>query len=245
MTHPPQLNLEADALFLDFDGTLTEIVTRPDDARLSPERANRLSELAARMQGALAILSGRPVSDLDVRLPRVLWRVGGHGAETAAPGELAATNSTTTAKALALTEVLRGVAASLDGVQVEEKPTGAALHFRTRPEAGPACSEAMRAAAGKVGGFEIQHGKMVVEARPAGVNKGEALARLMGMPAFRGRRPVMIGDDLTDESAMHFAQTLGGLAIKVGAGHSCAGFRLHSPEDVHHWLGDALAPALR
>ncbi|WP_429912167.1 trehalose-phosphatase [Glycocaulis sp.] len=232
-----------DALFLDFDGTLTEIVTRPDDARLSPDRANRLSVLAERMQGAVAILSGRPVYDLDERLPRALWRVGGHGAETAAPGEPTATSSTATAKALALTEVLRGVAASLDGVQLEEKPTGAALHFRTRPEAGPACSEAMRAAAGKVGGFEIQHGKMVVEARPAGANKGKALAQLTGVPAFTGRRPIMIGDDLTDEPAMHVARTLGGLAIKVGSGDSCAGFRLRGPEEVHQWLEAALASA--
>lgn len=245
MTHPPSLNPEADALFLDFDGTLTAIVDRPENAQLSGPETVRLAALLRRMHGAIAILSGRALSSLDERLPPGFWRVGGHGAELAAPGRQAAPDHHRRERAAALAVAIRSRTAHLRGVQLEEKPFGAALHFRAVPEAGPACCEVMAAEAGRIGGFEIQHGKMVVEARPAGVDKGQALEKLARAAPFAGRRPIMIGDDLTDEPAMQMARSLGGLAIKVGPGDSCAGFRLPGPDGVHQWLEEGLTRSYR
>lgn len=228
------LRIEADdALFLDFDGTLAEIGPDPDAIALPPDTAAALARLAMRLDGALALLSGRDIRDLARRTPGGLWRLGGHGLETMPPG--AAPPAAPPALAEAVLAPLRAAAAT-PGVRLELKGPVAALHYRAAPNAEAACLAAATTAAAHAPGLVSQAGKMVVEVKPAAAHKGTALRRLMQAPPFRGRRPVMLGDDTTDEDAIAAAQALGGLGVKVGPGESAAHWRTPSPATVRAWL---------
>lgn len=221
-----------DALLLDFDGTLAEIAPDPDAVFLEPATAASLVRLAARLGGALALLSGRDLRDLAARTPAGLWRAGGHGLEIASPNAaLPAPPPPPPAPVLA---ALR--AARAPGTRLELKGPIAALHYRAAPEAEAACLAAAEAAAAAAPGYATQAGKMVVEVKPAAAHKGSALARLMARPPFAGRRPIMLGDDTTDEDAIATAQTLGGLGVRVGPGPSAARLRAPDPAAVRAWL---------
>ncbi len=226
---------ETDALFLDFDGTLTEIVPHPADAVLTPARRAALARIPGRFGGAAAILSGRTLTDLNSRVPDTFWRVGGHGDEIAAPG-WTTVNGKTPGPHPRLIEAAETAARCFPGVIYEVKSNGVALHYRAAPEAGPDCIALLEAVLNDAPGYVLQHGKMVVEVKPERADKGRALRCLMLTPPFAGRRPVMIGDDITDEAAMHAALALGGVAIKVGPGDSVAGMRLENPEAVYACL---------
>jgi trehalose 6-phosphate phosphatase len=222
-----------DALFLDFDGTLAEL--GPDPAAIVlPERTTAdLGRLAARLGGALALISGRDLRDLARRAPDTVWRAGGHGLETAAPG--APLPPPPPLPPDAVLAPLRAVART-PGVRLELKGPVAALHFRAAPAAEARCLAAAGVAAAAAPGLVRQAGKMVVEVKPATAHKGSALRRLMERPPFAGRRPVMLGDDATDEDAIAAAQDLGGLGVKVGPGPTAARLRAPSPAAVRAWL---------
>ncbi len=222
-----------DALLLDFDGTLAELGPDPDAIVLAPGLAEALGRLAARLDGALAVLSGRDLRDLARRTPATIWRAGGHGLEVLPPGApLPPTPPPLPEDVLA---PLRA-AAGTPGVRLELKGPVAALHWRAAPDAGPACVAAAEAAAGLAPGLVAQAGKMVVEVKPAGAHKGAALRRLAALPPFAGRRPIFFGDDTTDEDAIAAALALGGLALKVGPGPSAAPLRAGDPAEVRAWL---------
>ncbi len=227
----------ADALFLDFDGTLVEIGPDPDAITLPPATAEDLARLAARLGGALAVISGRDLRDLARRTPDALWRLGGHGLEALAPG--AAPPPAPAPPPAAVLGPLRAAVAAHPGTRLELKGPVAALHYRAAPEAEAACQAAARVAAQAVPDHVVQAGKRVVEVKPAAASKGAALRRMMAAPPFAGRRPVMLGDDATDEDAMRAALDLGGLAVKVGAGDSVAPLRAASPAAVRAWLARA------
>jgi trehalose 6-phosphate phosphatase len=222
-----------DALFLDFDGTLAEI--GPDaDAIWLPDGALRdLDALAQGLGGALALISGRDLRDLARRTPSGAWRVGTHGLEVLAPGEEPPPPPPPPPEPLLAP--LRA-AAERPGVRLELKGPVAALHYRAAPEAEALCLEAARAAAGTHAGHVVQAGKMVVEVKPDTAHKGRALRRLSDQAPFAGRRPVMLGDDTTDEDAMRVALDLGGVAVKVGAGESVAALRAPDPAAVRAWI---------
>ncbi|HET9068110.1 MAG TPA: trehalose-phosphatase [Amaricoccus sp.] len=222
-----------DALFLDFDGTLAEIGPDPDAIRLAPGVAPALARLAGRLAGAVAILSGRDLRDLAGRTPDTVWRAGGHGLEVLPPG--APPPPAPPPLPEAVLAPLRA-AARTPGVRLELKGPVAALHFRAAPAAEARCLAAARAAAAAAPGLVQQPGKMVVEVKPAAAHKGEALRRLSLAPPFAGRRPLMLGDDTTDEDAFAAAQTLGGLAVKIGPGASAARLRAPDPAAVRAWL---------
>jgi trehalose 6-phosphate phosphatase len=123
------------------------------------------------------------------------------------------------------------------GLVVEEKPFGAALHYRQAPEAGAAC-DALADRLAQETGFTLQHGKMVVELRAAGPDKGDALRRFMSEPPMAGSRPVFLGDDLTDEAGFRAAAEQGGWGILVGGPRPTdARYRLAGVSEVHEWLG--------
>ncbi|WP_210527609.1 trehalose-phosphatase [Rubellimicrobium arenae] len=222
-----------DALFLDFDGTLAEIGPDPDAIRLPPSTHEDLEILAGHLGGALAVISGRDLRDLGSRVPAGLWRLGGHGIEVLPPG--AAPPPTTMEPAEGLLAPLVDVA-SRPGVRLEIKGPVAAIHYRAAPDQEEACLAAAQAAARIVPGHVVQAGKMVVEVKPAAAHKGSSLTRLMQAPPFQGRRPIMLGDDTTDEDAMAVAAGLGGLAVKVGPGPSIATLRAPDPGAVRAWL---------
>jgi len=223
----------ADALFLDLDGTLAEIVADPDAVRLPLETAAALATLARRHDGAVAVLSGRDLRDLAGRTPAALWRLGGHGLEVLPPGGIAPPAPPPLPDPVLAP--LRALTAR-PGVRLELKGPVAALHYRAAPDAELACQAAAREAAAAAGNLVWQAGKMVVEVKPAAAHKGASLRALAARPPFAGRRPVMLGDDATDEDAIAAAQALGGIGVKVGPGASAASLRAPDPAAVRAWL---------
>jgi trehalose 6-phosphate phosphatase len=222
-----------DALFLDFDGTLVDFGPDPATIWLEAHVKQALESIAQFLDGALCIISGRDLRDLALRVPESLWRAGGHGLDIIAPSELAPADAGDLPCAV-LSHLRK--AEAIKGVRLEMKGPVAALHYREAPEAASHCLKAATEAADQVSGYVVMTGKNVVEVKPNGANKGAALRKLMARTPFDGRRPIMLGDDTTDEDAMREAQEIGGLGVKVGAGESIGQLRAHSPAHVHHWL---------
>lgn len=227
------------ALFLDFDGTLAPLQDDPDTVFLPDGGADTLYQLSMKLGGALCILSGRDIRDLGKRTPDSLWRAGGHGLEICAPGE-PPSESADQAPA-ALKARFDEIASAFDKVRVEDKGLVLALHYRSRPDAEAELRRAAGSAVTDIPGYEIQAGNKVIEAKPDGAHKGKAIMAIMERSPFAGRLPIMVGDDTTDEDAMHTALRLGGSAVKVGTGDSCAQVRLSDPHAVWKWLIEAAA----
>lgn len=236
---PPSDLLEGAALFLDFDGTLVELAETPDSIRVSPRLAPMLDRLCRRLDGRVAIISGRSLADLERHVPLSgIAFSGSHGLEL----RLADGTRLPLSVPIGLDHVrdkIRDFADSTEGLIVEEKPAGIALHYRLAP------AEARRVAAfmeelATANGWSIQRGNMVVELRPDGATKGDALRAFMTEPDFIDARPVFVGDDLTDEHAFEAAAELGGAGILVGGPRETAAlYRLESVAAVSLWLGQA------
>ncbi|MGH8273324.1 MAG: trehalose-phosphatase [Gammaproteobacteria bacterium] len=231
------------ALFLDFDGTLLDLAERPDAIRVPADLPRLLHDLAQRFGGAVAILTGRALANLDRHLPEPeLAAAGQHGAEWRLAGQGAIAEVDRQALAGPRAEIKR-FSATHPTVLVEDKGASIALHYRAAPEARAevdALAETLVGASG--GALEAISGKLLCELRPAGANKGRALRNFLAQAPFAGRRPLVLGDDVTDEAAFAAALVLGGSAIKVGEGESRAPWRLHDPKAAHAWLAAALAP---
>jgi trehalose 6-phosphate phosphatase len=223
-----------DALLLDFDGTLAELGPDPDAIFPAPGLDAALGRLAHRLDGAVALLSGRDIRDLARRTPATVWRAGGHGLELLAPLALPAETPPPHLPDVVLAPLR--AAAGTPGVRLELKGPVAALHWRAAPAAEAACRAAAEAAARLAPGLVTQAGKMVVEVKPAAAHKGTALRALAAQPPFAGRRLIYFGDDTTDEDAIEAALALGGLGVKVGPGESAAPLRASDPAEVRAWL---------
>jgi len=236
---PPREIARRAALFLDFDGTLVEIAPRPEAIAVPACLARLLGDLARASAGAVALLSGRPLEDLDRWLaPLRLAAAGGHGAELRrgadAPVERIAAPGLPRPW-LAFAETL---AASRPGAILERKPAGFALHARACPDALPAFRDALSALIAKDDSFRLLDAHMAVELLPRGADKGGALAALMEGPPFAGRIPVAIGDDVTDEDALAAARARGGFGLRVGEAFG-------GPAEVRAWLAGIVAEAGR
>ena len=235
---PPPLKA-GDAVFLDFDGTLAGLQDDPDTVFLAPGLAEVLEAAAQRLEGALAVISGRDAGDLASRVPGGLWRVGNHGLIELAPDETAPDGRT------AAPDAVRGafdaICSRFAGTRVEAKGPVLALHYRQAPESAGGIGAALAESGLSDAGYRVQHGKFVFEAKPEGANKGKALERLMAHAPFAGRYPVMIGDDTTDEDAFAVVNRLGGLTVKVGAGETVAQRRLRDVQAVHDYLRELAA----
>lgn len=241
---PPLAELADDpaawALFLDFDGTLVDIAPTPDAIVIPPELGVLLQTLVRRFRHALAIVTGRALADLDRHLGGLrLPAVGQHGAELRIDPARDAPAPDTPALAAARQRV-REFARRHPAVLVEDKGAALAVHFRADPDAGPGVHELAEAIAADSGGaLALTPGKAVCEIRPAGADKGAAVRRFLEAVPFRGRRPLVLGDDVTDESAFATAMAAHGTAVKVGAGNTCARWRLAAPAAVRRWLAGA------
>ncbi len=231
---PPAELLDGASLFLDFDGTLVEIAERPDAVAVDARLSRLVRGLTARLDGRIAIVSGRGADEIDALFGSAGLAIGGsHGAElrrgraVEAPARPAALDDAL--------ERMRAFAATTPGLLVEAKPLGAGLHFRGAPQAAEAC----RAFAGELAeatGLTLQQGKMVFELRAPG-DKGAAIAALMALPPFAGSRPVFLGDDLTDEPGFAAAARLGGAGVLVGPIRATAAdYRLPGVSAVLEWL---------
>jgi trehalose 6-phosphate phosphatase len=228
---------DADAVFLDFDGTLAGLQSDRTTVRMTPACEAAVRRVAARLDGALAIISGRDIRDLAARTPADVWRLGAHGLEVCPPGEAPAADQPSAPSSLR--DALARLAGEHAGAFLEDKGLVLAVHYRAAPEAGPALEAGVAGEVAAVDGYTWQSGKLVVEAKPVTANKGRALLALAAEPPFKGRRLVMVGDDATDEDAFAAVLSAGGLAIKVGDGATCAPERLADPLEVQRWLEQA------
>lgn len=235
---PPLPEADGTCLFLDLDGTLAEIAPRPDDVRADPRRTSLLRRLVARLEGRVAILSGRAIADVDRILEGSVAAVAGvHGLERRAPD--GAVSVTPPHPALGrVEETLTSFAGGQRGLLVEGKARAVALHYRGHPQAADACIDvAQRLAA--MHRLVVQEGRMVVELRTPGPDKGDSVRAFMADPVFQGRRPVAIGDDLTDERAFEAVRDFDGLGILVGqARPTAARRRMTDPDAVLAWLSE-------
>lgn len=225
------------ALFLDVDGCLLEIADVPDGVVVPPDLPGLLAALRTRLHGALALVSGRNVATLDgFFAPHVFDAAGLHGAEHRHAGTLTVPGE----PSAALRDVLalaRGREAEFPGVLVEDKGAALALHWRQRPEAEAMLLDLAEAALPTLDGYRLQHGKGVVEIRPAATSKGTAIDAFLQSSAYAGRLPVFAGDDLTDESGFRAVNAAGGISVLVGErDDSAATHGLPDPASVRAWL---------
>lgn len=225
------------ALFIDFDGTLADIAPRPDAVALPAGLVPLLATLHGRLGGALAVVSGRPISQLDAFLaPLQLPLAGLHGAERrSASGVVTRLPEADLAEVVARLQALAAVHA---GLLVEAKPGAVALHYRLAPDCEALARQAMQDALQRSPGMALLHGKMVIEMKPANASKGRAVEAFMAEPPFAGRQPLFAGDDTTDESGFAVVQAAGGAGIKIGPGPTQAQHRLDSPTRLQAWLQD-------
>lgn len=231
---PPQLTPDA-ALFLDFDGTLVALAETPEAIEIPAALVALLTDLQALLGGALAIVSGRQIDMLDRFLaPLRLPAAGEHGVQRRdAEGDMKEQHPPDLAAVLDAANALAGIH---QGLLVERKHAAIALHYRLAPGLETVCHDVMARVIEGQPQLELLHGKFVFEVKPAGVNKGVAIAAFMKEQPFAGRRPVFAGDDTTDETGFAVVQPLGGVAIKVGTGATLAHHRLDSPLAVYEWL---------
>lgn len=233
---PPHGLLNDASLFLDFDGTLVDLAERPDLVRVSPMLPDLLARLASRLDGRVALVSGRGAQEVAALIGAPdLTIAGSHGAEIrSGSGHVSAPP-----RPVVLDEALAAIdafAARHPGLLVEDKPQGVALHYRRLPEAAQACQTLAADLAQRLG-LHLQPGKMVVELRPAGHDKGTAVRQLMRQPAMTGTRPLFIGDDRTDEAAFRAVADMGGAGILVGPAQDTAAIhQLPDVASVHAWL---------
>ncbi len=237
---PPALKDDA-ALFLDVDGTLLEFASRPDAVQLPPQLRDWLARIGERLQGALALISGRPLAQIDALFaPLRLPAAGLHGTQLRYSGEDAIAPAETAPWLHDLHQRALHFAHAHPGVLVEAKGQALALHWRNAPAAAQAVDAFARAQLPQLEGVRLQPGNHVVELVSAGHNKGGAVAALMDTPPFAGRRPVFMGDDLTDEHGFAAAARLGGHGILVGTrSGSQAQYALPDVAAVHDWLSVA------
>lgn len=225
------------AWFFDFDGTLVHIAPSPD--RVIPP--DGLTSLLSRLQSldiALAIVSGRPLVEIDAFLaPLQLPCAGVHGVERRdVQGRTHRVPLPDVADAVASIEALCRREPAL---RCEVKPGAVALHFREAPHLQASCEAAMTEVAAALPEMILLRGKMVLELKPASADKGRAVRAFLQEPTLHGRRPWYFGDDVTDEAAFEAVQALGGVAVKIGAGDTAARHRLSGPDALHAWLNEA------
>jgi trehalose 6-phosphate phosphatase len=226
------------ALFLDVDGTLLDHADSPDAVSVEPALRALLARLLAATRGALALVSGRPVADL-ARLfaPLEIPAAGQHGTERRAADGSVHRHAPPRARLREAASRLARLAAPHAGLLLEDKGMTLALHYRRAPALAGRVEREMRAVAAALGdAFELQAGKFVWELKPSGRDKGVAIAEFLREAPFRGRLPVFLGDDLTDEQGFALVNRLGGHSVKVGPGPTGARWRLADAAAVRGWL---------
>lgn len=237
---PPPPDPSRDVLLLDFDGTLVPLAERPEGVVVTRDLITRLNQLSDLFEGRLALVSGRAIEVLDDFGFAGLSIAGSHGAEWRLPDGsrdgLDRPDALDEAKAAFI-----AFAEGKDGVLFEDKPLGAALHFRLAPSFADASIDLAREMAG---GLHLQHGHDMIEVRVGGVNKGTAISELMSHAPFAGFRPVFLGDDVTDEDGFARVGDHGGHGVLVGRIRDTrASYHLSDPNAVNAWLARALEPA--
>jgi trehalose 6-phosphate phosphatase len=224
-------------LFLDVDGTLVEFTDSPLETSVDDELKEVLRQVAERLGGAVALVSGRSLQYLDTLFaPLRLPAAGLHGVERRkASGAIHGASFMDTrlnGARIALAELVR----AHPGTSLEDKGRTIAVHYRLAPQFESELRAALIAVAEPLGNqYHIQEGNMVLEIKPRGFNKGMAVGAFLQEPPFSGRTPVFVGDDLTDEGGFRMVESHGGISIAVGD-RVRAQQRFENPATVRHWL---------
>lgn len=230
-------------LLLDIDGTLLDLAPSPHEVRVPPGLAKALPVLLARMSGALALVSGRSLGDIDrIFAPMLFPAVGGHGAEM----RISVENEAVATRAPPLSDDLKRRFAAISdmnsGILVEDKGYSLALHYRRVPAAEKEIYDAVSAIRADLPNapIEVLPGKLVCEIKRSGFTKATGVMELMRHEPFKGRRPVFLGDDITDETVFAIMPDLRGLAFSVGRHARGVAGHFESPRAVRAWLSGLL-----
>jgi trehalose 6-phosphate phosphatase len=235
---PDSLSLAETAFFFDFDGTLVELASTPDGIFVPRSVPDILTALRRATNGAVAVVSGRGIDNIDSFLSMPDLPVAGmHGAERRDSNGDMQRIGFNDERLLRMEHALEKVVSANPGMLLEIKGAALALHYRNAPER----ESAARAATEKLvqefaDAYVLQPGKMVYEIKPKDVDKGRAVRAYMSEPPFTGRKPVFIGDDLTDEKGFAVVNEFDGLSIKIGPGDTVARARIESVELLLDWL---------
>jgi trehalose 6-phosphate phosphatase len=235
---PDTFPLAETAFFFDFDGTLVELAPTPDGIFVPPVVPRILSALRRATNGAVAIVSGRGIDSIDAFLSMPDMPVAGlHGAERRDSNADVLRTGFNDERLLRMEHVLEGVVKANPGMLLEIKGAALALHYRNAPDRAVAAREATeKLVAQYPDAYVLQPGKMVYEIKPKDVDKGRAVIAFLDEPPFAGRRPVFIGDDLTDEKGFAVVNERNGVSIKVGGGDTLATMRVDSVGELLEWL---------
>jgi trehalose 6-phosphate phosphatase len=226
------------ALFLDFDGTLIEIADRPDAVVVPPDLGATLRTLRDRLGGALAIVTGRSIAVIDGFLAPDRFDVAGlHGAEYRLAGKLFPCRIEDHPELRLGIEELERRFASEPGILIEDKGCSVAVHWRLAPEAEDLASRTIAEMATALGSaYRLQLGKAVAEVLPARATKGGIIRHFLTQGPYRDRRPIFVGDDLTDEQAFEAVDGIGGISVRVGPGPTRARYRVGAPSALRDLL---------
>jgi trehalose 6-phosphate phosphatase len=224
-------------LFLDLDGTLLHLRDDPATIPADPALLKLLADCATRLDGALAIISGRPIADLDICFAPLHFAAAGiHGAQRRGASGNVVSGAANDAR---LRDVAKRIARAMEDLpmtQLEDKGASLALHWRRAPRHASALRQLAEAALRDLGrGYRLLEGNCVVELLPQGVDKGDAVRAFLQEPPFRGRRPVFVGDDTTDLPGFAAARDAGGHGIAVGD-RVAADYRFDNVDAVRDWL---------
>ena len=235
--------LDQMALLLDIDGTLLDLAPTPREVWVPPGLAETLDRLRIRTAGALALVSGRSLNDIDlIFAPERFPGVGGHGAEMRLSTESEAVATHAPPMDKELKGRLAAIAKLSPGILLEDKGYSLALHYRLAPHAEKAIYEAVSLIRADLPNapIEVLPGKCVCEIKHSGFNKATGVVELMTHEPFKGRRPIFIGDDVTDESVFAIMPDFGGLAFSVGRRARGVAGHFGQPRDVREWLAHLL-----
>ncbi len=233
------IDLHKAAILLDVDGTILDIAPTPHDVQVPETLRATLTQVSHRVGGALALVSGRPIGDLDfIFAPMRLAAVGGHGAEIRPTPNGGMFGQRATSLDRDMKRALAQIASRHECVGFEDKGYSVALHYRLALDQGlDVVDEVFRACKPfPPSSYELLTGKAVIEVKSPGFDKGTAVRELMTYPPFTGRMPVFIGDDTTDEAAFAVMPEFDGLAISVGRKVLGVSARFQTPHDVRQWL---------
>src|SRR6478736_6169013 len=236
-------HLSETAILLDIDGTLLDLAPTPREVWVPPGLATTLSRLLARTSGALALVSGRSLNDIDlIFAPEQFPAVGGHGAEMRISQDSEAVATHAPPMDRELKRRLAAIAKLSPGILLEDKGYSLALHYRLAPHAEQAIYAAVSLIRADLPNapIEVLPGKCVCAIKHSGFTKASGVHELMKREPFKGRRPIFIGDDVTDEAVFGIMPDLGGLAFSVGRQATGVADHFDEPRDVREWLAHLL-----
>jgi trehalose 6-phosphate phosphatase len=236
-------HLSETAVLLDIDGTLLDLAPTPREVWVPPGLAKTLNRLLERTNGALALVSGRSLNDIDlIFAPAQFPGVGGHGAEMRITGDSEAVATHAPPMDKELKRRLAAIAKLSPGILLEDKGYSLALHYRLAPHAEKAIYEAVSLIRADLPNapMEVLPGKSVCEIKHSGFTKATGVLELMTHAPFKGRRPFFIGDDVTDESVFAIMPDLDGLAFSVGRRAKGVAGHFDAPSDVREFLAHLL-----